>query len=49
MTAFFLNRFEQQDHRPEVRLPRWLTFLIVIAIAAMGLGFLAFIPGIWGH
>jgi hypothetical protein len=30
-------------------LPRWLTILIVIAVAAMGLGFLAFIPGVWGH
>jgi nitrogen fixation-related uncharacterized protein len=30
-------------------LPRWLTILIVIAIVAMGLGFLTFIPGIWGH
>jgi hypothetical protein len=33
----------------ENRVPRWLTILIVIAVVAMGLGFLVFIPGIWGH
>jgi len=30
-------------------LPRWLIILIIIAVAAMALGFLAFIPGVWGH
>jgi hypothetical protein len=29
-------------------LPRWLIVLAVIAVAATILGFLAFVPGVWG-